>query len=138
VATPVRADPARQHRVLRRVAGGRAGPPTFIEPRVGDRRRSLSRRPGQVRRRGLDAGGADARDRRRSVDPDIAGTYPFADAIAGLEIAEIAPILRDVAPHPVAEASRPADPAERYAATIEQNSPATTSPPTPVTATTAT
>jgi hypothetical protein len=72
------------------------------------------------------------------VDPDIAGTYPFADAIAGLEIAEIAPILRDVAPDPVAEASRPADPAERDAATIEQNSPATTSPPTPVTATTAT
>jgi hypothetical protein len=61
------------------------------------------------------------------VDSDIAGTYPFADALAGLEVSEIAPILRDVAPHPVAEASRPADPAARFAATIGENSPATTS-----------
>jgi hypothetical protein len=72
------------------------------------------------------------------VDPDIAGTYPFADALAGLEVAEIEPILRDVAPHPVAEASRPADPADRFAATIDESSPATTGPPTPATATTAT
>ena len=66
------------------------------------------------------------------VDPNVAGTYPFADALAGLEIAEIESILSDTAPNPVAEANRPADPAARFAATINENSPATTaSSPTP-------
>ncbi len=64
------------------------------------------------------------------VDPNVVGTYPFADAFAGLDIAEIAAILSDTAPHEDAEVARPADPAARFATTIDPDTPATTAPST--------
>jgi hypothetical protein len=51
------------------------------------------------------------------VAPNVAGTYPFADALAGLKVAQVAAILSDIAPDRVAEAARPADPTARFAAT---------------------
>jgi hypothetical protein len=60
------------------------------------------------------------------VNPNVAGTYPFADTLAGLDVAEIEPILSDTAPHREAEAVRPADPAARFGATVNQSAPSTT------------
>jgi hypothetical protein len=51
------------------------------------------------------------------VDPSIRGTYPFADALAGLDVAEIESTFSSVTPNRVAEASRPLDPAARFEAT---------------------
>ena len=64
------------------------------------------------------------------VDPNVVGTYPFADAFAGLDVTQIAAILSATAPHEVAEAARPADPAARFAATNNPTTPATTAPST--------
>jgi len=60
------------------------------------------------------------------VDPKVAHTYPFADALVGLDMTQVAGILANTTPHAIAEAARPADPAARFAATIDQDSPPTT------------
>jgi hypothetical protein len=62
------------------------------------------------------------------VDPNVAGTYRFADRLSGLATTDVATVLSTVAPDRVADAARPADPAARFAATVDPNTTAATSP----------
>jgi hypothetical protein len=52
------------------------------------------------------------------IDPEVGGTYPFADALADVEIADVATVLSSVDPDPLAEGARPGDPEARYQATV--------------------